>query len=97
MRSRPAGLPRPKRVTFTDATPATRTLRLYYEPGTGALAIIQYESPQINFNCYVGDPMVPCDSAKITFSASGKSILLGMVSFKSGTTVIGELEGFLKW
>jgi hypothetical protein len=86
-----------KRVEFTDATPATRTLRLYYQPSTGALENIQYESPQKNFNCFVGDPMQPCPAAKITFSASGKSILLDLAEFKSGTTVNGILEGLLKW
>jgi hypothetical protein len=86
-----------KRVEFTDATPATRTLRLYYQPATGALENIQYESPQKNFNCFVGDPMSPCHTAKITFSASGKSILLDLAEFRSGSTVNGVLEGLLKW
>ncbi len=86
-----------KRVEFTDATPATRTLRLYYQPGTGALENIQFESPQKNFNCFVGDPIQPCPVAKITFSASGKSILLDLAEFKSGTTSNGILEGLLKW
>ena len=91
------GISTAKRVEFTDATPATRTLRLYYQPGTGALENIQYESPQKNFNCFVGDPMSPCHTAKITFSASGKSILLDMAEFKTGATVNGVLEGSLKW
>jgi hypothetical protein len=85
------------RIEFTDATPATRTLRLYYQPGTGALENIQYESPQKNFNCFVGDPMMGCPTAKITFSAAGKSILLNMAEFKTGTTVEGVLEGHLTW
>lgn len=86
-----------KRVEFTDATPATRTLRLYYQPSTGVLENIQYASPEKSFNCFVGDPMFPCDTAKITFSASGKSILLNLAEFKSGATVNGVLEGLLKW
>ena len=86
-----------KRVEFTDATPATRTLRLYYQPGTGALENIQYESPQKNFNCSVGDPIQPCPTAKITFSASGKSILLDLADFKSAGVSNGILEGLLKW
>ncbi len=86
-----------KRVEFTDAASATRTLRLYYQPGTGALENIQFESPQKNFNCFVGDPIQPCPVAKITFSASGKSILLDLAEFKSGTTSNGILEGLLKW
>jgi len=86
-----------KRVEFTDATPATRTLRLYYQPQTGVLENVQYESPEKSFNCFVGDPMMACDSAKITFSASGKSILLDLAAFKSGTTVNGVLEGLLTW
>lgn len=91
------GISTAKRVEFTDAAPATRTLRLYYQPGTGALENIQYESPQKNFNCAVGDPLQPCPVAKITFSASGKSILLDLAEFKSGATSNGILEGLLKW
>ena len=86
-----------KRVEFTDATPATRTLRLYYAPGTGNLTAVQYNSPAGNVGCFIGDPVAPCDTAKITFSASGKSILLDRAEFKSGTTVNGVLEGFLSW
>jgi hypothetical protein len=86
-----------KRVEFTDATPATRTLRLYYAPGTGTLKAVQYNSPAGNLGCFVGDPAAPCDTTKITFSASGKSILLNMTEFKSGTTVNGVLEGSLSW
>jgi hypothetical protein len=93
------------RVEFTDATPATRTLRLYYEPSTGALKNIQYESKDKSFNCAVGEPLAPCDTSKITFSATGKSILLDLAEFKVtstsngvvGTTVNGVLEGLMKW
>jgi hypothetical protein len=86
-----------KRVEFTDAAPATRTLRLYYQPGTGALENIQYESPQTMFNCAVGGATNPCPMTKITFSASGKSILLDLAEIKNGTPSNGILEGFLKW
>ena len=86
-----------KRVEFTDAVPATRTLRLYYQPGTGALENIQYESPQTRFNCAVGATTDPCPTAKITFSATGKSILLDLAEIKNGVPSNGILEGFLKW
>jgi hypothetical protein len=86
-----------KRVEFTDATTATRKLRLYYQPSTGALENIQFESTEKSFNCFVGDPMMGCDTAKITFSATGKSILLNMTEFRTGSTVNGVLEGFLSW
>lgn len=85
------------RVEFTDATPATRTLRLYYAPSTGALKAVQYNSSTANFGCFVGDVVAPCQTTKITFSASGKSILLDLAGFKSGTTTNGVLEGLLKW
>jgi hypothetical protein len=91
------GVSTAKRVTFTDGTPATRTLTLYYQPATGALENISYESPQKNFSCFVGEPIVPCPTAQITFSASGKSILFGSAVFKAGSTVNGVLDGLLKW
>jgi hypothetical protein len=86
-----------KRVEFTDATTATRTLRLYYAPGTGTLKAIQYNSPAGNLGCFVDDVVAPCDTTKITFSASGKSILLDLAAFKSGTTANGVLEGYFTW
>lgn len=92
-----------KRVEFTDPTTATRKLRLYYQPSTGALENIQYESTEKSFNCFIGDPMMGCHTANITFSASGKSILLDLAEFKSynpsssALEVSGVLEGFLKW
>jgi hypothetical protein len=86
-----------KRVEFTDATTATRTLRLYYSPGTGNVTAIQYDSPAGNLGCRVDDVVVPCDTTKITFSASGKSITLNMAEFKSGTAVNGALEGYFTW
>jgi hypothetical protein len=84
------------RVTFTDATPAVHTLRLNYKTSTGVLENVQYESPQITFSCFVGDPQLPCDSANISISTTGKSIQLGGAEFKSGTSV-KVLEGFLQW
>jgi hypothetical protein len=90
-----------KRVEFTDATPATRTLRLYYEPSTGALTNIQYDapSPAASFFCIYGDPIYQCPAAKITFSATGKSILLDLAKFESGSPKVtnGILEGYLTW
>lgn len=89
------------RVEFTDATPATRTLRLYYEPSTGTLTNIQYAapSPAASFNCFYGDPIMPCPTTGVTFSASGKSILLDLAKFESGSPKVtnGILEGYLTW
>lgn len=90
-----------KRVEFTDATPATRTLRLYYEPSTGALTNIQYDAPNpaASFFCIYGDPIYPCPATKVTFSAAGKSILFDLAKFESGSPKVtnGILEGYLTW
>lgn len=89
------------RVEFTDATPPTRTLRLYYETSTGALTNIQYEAPRpaASFGCRFGDAAAPCPSTGITFSASGKSVSLDLAKFEGGIprTTNGILEGYLTW
>ena len=90
------------RVEFTDATPATRTLRLYYEPSTGTLTNIQYEALQAQRQVLAvvyGDPAAPCPTTGITFSAIGKSILLDLAKFEGGSPKVtnGILEGYLTW
>jgi len=88
-----------KRVEFTDGT---RTLRLYYQPATGALENMQYAAPGKSFNCFYGDPFFPCPSNGVTFTAASKTLVLTSANFTDNSpggpsVTLGILTGTLTW